>query len=89
MSARIPETAIRCAYLWPCNLAHAAFTLSKSWSTKITAHDLDVLFDAHCVNHPLLHELGARPVKGFDQANEHVKLAKRLMEDDHNACAEL
>jgi len=87
-TSRIPASAIRVAYLLPCNLAHAAFTLSSTWGIQITPRQLDILFDTHCVNHPLLHELGTRPVKGFDQKRGDVTMAKRLMEEAHNACAE-
>lgn len=86
---RIPVTAIRVAYLWPCNLAMAAFTLSRSWNVKIAADELEILFDAHCVENSMLHELGTRPECGFNQQDEAVKLAKLFMEDEHNACAEL
>ena len=85
----IPDTAIRLAYLWPCNAAMAAFSLSKDWKTKITKDDLELRFESCCVNHPALHELGERPEKGFDQRNDYVRFAQRLMEDEHNACAEL
>jgi hypothetical protein len=84
----IPASAIRLAYLWPCNLAHAAFTLSRSWKTKITADELDLRFDSECVNHPLLHELGERPAKGFARSHS-LLVAERIITEEHNACAEL
>jgi len=64
----IPASAIRLAYLWPCNLAHAAAALSHSYKTRISANELVLRFDSECVNHPLLHELGERPALGFKRS---------------------
>jgi hypothetical protein len=79
----IPASAIRLAYLWPCNLAHAAAALSHSYKTRLSANELSLRFDSECVNHPLLHELGERPEKGFHRTDT-VRLAVTMMEKEHN-----
>ena len=79
----IPSSAIRLSYLWPCNLAHAAFTLSETHKVKITPQELELRWESECVNHPLLHELGTRPETGFKRTDE-LLLAVSMMEKEHN-----
>jgi hypothetical protein len=74
----IPSSAIRLSYLWPCNAAMAAFTLSQTHGIKISALVLKLRWQEECENCIALRELGERPEKGFRQ-DKKVKLAERLV----------
>lgn len=74
----IPDSAIRLSYLWPCNAAMAAFNLSESFRTKITAAELRRRWEQELqVNEPL-RQLSERPEKGFSSSDK-IRLCERLV----------
>jgi hypothetical protein len=74
----IPSSAIRLAYLLPCNAVHAAGILNDRYKTRISACALRERWQSEAAVCTPLRELGERPEKGF-LASEKVSLVKRLV----------
>lgn len=75
---KIPDSAIRLSYLWPCNAAMAAFNLADFYGCKITAAELRDRWAEQYENCCALRELGERPEKGFTKS-ERVEMVERLV----------
>lgn len=77
-ASTIPDHAITQSYLWQCNAAMAAFNLSESYKTTITAAELKLRWAEMLEHNTPLRLLGERPEMGF-KPSDRVKMAKELV----------